>query len=147
MNFPAVFEEALEIIMMLNSIRGSEAKPNEIQMVTSKVVADTLGVSEAYARKTIRKLVLAGIVYSKTGPFGGIGLRRSLADLTLFDVYEAVVSDVNDVSRNLELQGYGTNMAYEGVSENFYGVLSAIQNAAYDYMKTISLNELPNRKS
>lgn len=58
--------------------------------VTGEVLAERLGVSESYLRKTLRKLVVAGLVESSASRGGGFCLARGIDRISLADAYEAL---------------------------------------------------------
>lgn len=60
--------------------------------VKSVVLSKKLGVSDSYLKKILRQLVVAGLVKSNASKDGGYQLAKSIEDITLYDVYEAVES-------------------------------------------------------
>lgn len=58
--------------------------------LTSEVLAKTMGTNPAVFRRTMAGLRNAGYVRSGKGHGGGWALARALADITLFDVYDAL---------------------------------------------------------
>ncbi len=59
------------------------------EKVTSNVLADTTGVNPVNIRKLLAKLKTAGLVDIKAG-IGGAYLSKSIEDITLADIYDAV---------------------------------------------------------
>lgn len=59
-------------------------------LVSSHEVACKYGVSDIFLKKTAHILVNAGLVYSRRGTGGGIGLTRPAETITLGEVIEAV---------------------------------------------------------
>ncbi|NMC70348.1 MAG: Rrf2 family transcriptional regulator [Myxococcales bacterium] len=57
----------------------------------ARELAATLGVSQAHLAKVLQRLARAGLVHSVRGPAGGFVLRRPAGEVTLLEVYEAVM--------------------------------------------------------
>lgn len=58
--------------------------------VTSQVLAEHMQVSDSYLKKTLRKLVVAGLVESSATRGGGFSLARPIDQITLADAYVAL---------------------------------------------------------
>lgn len=58
--------------------------------VTSQVLAQRMGVSDSYLKKTLRKLVVADLVESSATRGGGFRLARPIDQITLADAYVAL---------------------------------------------------------
>lgn len=83
MKMSQAVEQSLVVLVML-------ALQKDDLPVKSYLLSDRLEVSESYLKKTMRKLVVAGIVEAIASKEGGFKLARSIADITLLDVYEAI---------------------------------------------------------
>jgi Rrf2 family transcriptional regulator, repressor of oqxAB len=59
--------------------------------VASSELAEGLGANPSMVRKLVSPLVGAGLVASTKGKLGGMRLARAPADITLADIYSAVV--------------------------------------------------------
>lgn len=79
-------EQSLVVLVMLALQKGGLP-------VKSYLLSNRLEVSESYLKKTMRKLVVAGIVEAIASKEGGFKLSRPIADITLLDVYEAIEGD------------------------------------------------------
>lgn len=79
-------EQSLVVLVML-------ALQKDELPIKSYLLSNRLEVSESYLKKTMRKLVVAGIVQAIASKEGGFKLGRSIADITLLDVYEAIEGD------------------------------------------------------
>ena len=79
-------EQSLVVLVML-------ALQKDALPVKSYLLSNRLEVSESYLKKTMRKLVVAGIVEAIASKEGSFKLARSIADITLLDVYEAIEGD------------------------------------------------------
>lgn len=58
--------------------------------VKSHTLSSVMGVSDSYLKKTLRKLAVAGIVDSVASKEGGYVLARSVDQISLADVYNAI---------------------------------------------------------
>lgn len=58
-------------------------------------IAALLGVSQAHLAKVLQRLARAGLVHSVRGPAGGFVLRRAADEVTLLEVYEAVMGPLH----------------------------------------------------
>ncbi|WP_270313822.1 RrF2 family transcriptional regulator [Leuconostoc citreum] len=79
-------EQSLVVLVMM-------ALQKDELPIKSYLLSNRLEVSESYLKKTMRKLVVAGIVQAIASKEGGFKLARSIADITLLDVYEAIEGD------------------------------------------------------
>lgn len=59
----------------------------------SSTLAAAMGVSDSYLKKTLRRLVQAGLVDSSASKTGGYTLARPAEEVTLGDAYRALDSD------------------------------------------------------
>lgn len=76
--------EADYAIRMIDCLAASDEK------CCAKTLSDRTGVSLRFALKILRKLCLAGIVYSRKGIQGGYELKRKPEEISLKDVIEAI---------------------------------------------------------
>lgn len=60
------------------------------ELLTSDVLAQSMGTNPAVFRRTMAGLREAGLVHSERGHGGGWQLARPLGEITLLDVYEAL---------------------------------------------------------
>ena len=80
--FSQTVEYALRAMLYLASLDRAA--------VNSETIAGATGVPAGYLSKVMRDLVVAGLVASFRGPHGGFTLAREAADITVFDVVNAV---------------------------------------------------------
>lgn len=66
--------------------------------VKSYVISKALDVSDSYLKKILRKLVIAGLIYSSASKDGGFSLAKSIRSITVLDVYRALDTDCGGVS-------------------------------------------------
>ena len=86
MKMSSAVEQSLVVLVMLE-LQKDHAP------VKSYLLSDRLQVSESYLKKTMRKLVVAGIVDAIASKEGGFKLARPIANITLLDVYQAIEGD------------------------------------------------------
>ena len=79
-------EEAVVVCLMLAVQEGHVP-------VGSSSLSKAMGVSDSYLKKTLRKLVVAGLVDSATGKVGGFTLARKPEHITVGDVFRAIEGD------------------------------------------------------
>lgn len=122
-------EHGVLVLLMLALQRDHEP-------VTSQVLAQRMDVSDSYLKKTLRKLVVAGLVESSATRGGGYRLSRPIDQITLADAYEAlegegfsfrasplavaVFPDTEHAEQSIEL----ITETFEGGYEAFLGVLA-----------------------
>lgn len=63
--------------------------------ISSDVLHHRLGGSQTYLQKIMRKLVVAGIVTSVSGNNGGFTLTKEPADISVYDVYQAIEGEIS----------------------------------------------------
>ena len=83
MKMSSAVEQSLVVLVML-SLQKDDLP------VKSYLLSDRLEVSESYLKKTMRKLVVSGIVEAIASKEGGFKLARPIAEITLLDVYQAI---------------------------------------------------------
>ncbi|KGB51100.1 Rrf2 family transcriptional regulator [Leuconostoc mesenteroides P45] len=86
MKMSSAVEQSLVVLVML-------ALQKDHDPVKSYVLSDRLQVSESYLKKTMRKLVVAGIVDAIASKDGGFKLARPVSAINLLDVYQAIEGD------------------------------------------------------
>ena len=80
------FEQGIYVLLMLGLQKDN-------QSVKSNVMSKILKVSDSYLKKILRKLVLADLVISSASKDGGFQLKKSLNQITLYDVYKAIETE------------------------------------------------------
>ena len=81
------FEQGICVLLMLGLQKDN-------QTVKSNVMSTILQVSDSYLKKILRKLVLAELITSNASKDGGFQLKKSLKQITLYDVYNAIETDI-----------------------------------------------------
>jgi Rrf2 family protein len=82
------------------------ARPGE-ERVTAQHIAEAGKLSEAFLRKVLHPLVLAGLLRSVKGPNGGYRLARPASKITLLEVVEAVEGPIRGQAPLSDAPGEG----------------------------------------
>src|SRR6202041_2690237 len=82
------FPTALQIMLSL-----ALADRNSISQLSSAELAKSLGANPSFVRKLLVPLVQSKLLRSQMGKTGGVRLARPAAEITLRDIYGAVVAD------------------------------------------------------
>lgn len=81
MNRDTRLSDVLHVLLHMGQAKG---------LLTSDVLARSMGTNPAVFRRTMAGLREAGLVRSERGHGGGWQLARHLSEITLLDVYEAL---------------------------------------------------------
>ena len=79
-------EQGIYVVLLLALQR--DHKP-----LRSTELSAILCVSDSYLKKILRKLVLAEIIASMPGKDGGFQLKRSIEEISVYDIYSALEGD------------------------------------------------------
>ena len=82
------FPTALQIMLSL-----ALAEQQSVPHLTSSRLAESLGPNPSFVRKLLVPLVQSKLLHSQMGKAGGVRLARPAAEITLRDIYRAVVAD------------------------------------------------------
>jgi Rrf2 family transcriptional regulator, repressor of oqxAB len=82
------FPTALQIMLSL-----ALAEQNNVSQLSSAELAKSLGANPSFVRKLLVPLVRTKLLRSQMGKTGGVRLARPAAEVTLRDIYSAVVAD------------------------------------------------------
>ena len=82
------FPTALQIMLSL-----ALADRNNVPQLSSAELAKSLGANPSFVRKLLVPLVQNQLLRSQMGKSGGVRLARPAAEITLRDIYGAVVAD------------------------------------------------------
>src|SRR3979409_557933 len=69
------------------------AERNRVSQLSSAELAKSLGANPSFVRKLLVPLVQSKLLRSQMGKAGGVRLARPAAEITLRDIYRAVVAD------------------------------------------------------
>ena len=133
MNYSTKLSDALHILAFL--ALGTS------QRLTSTRIAESVKTNPAYIRQLMAMLTSAGIITSTQGQ-ASPELTRSTDEITVLDVYRAVVGDKSllhrDVNTNPEC-GVGIYIQIQQSIADFY---QEIQRSAEQKMQTITLQAI-----
>jgi Rrf2 family transcriptional repressor of oqxAB len=82
------FPTALQIMLSL-----ALAEEQSVSHLSSSLLAESLGANPSFVRKLLVPLVQSKLLCSQMGKAGGVRLARPAAEITLRDIYRAVVAD------------------------------------------------------
>jgi Rrf2 family transcriptional regulator, repressor of oqxAB len=82
--FPTVLQIMLSLAL---------AEQNNVSQLSSAELAKSLGANPSFVRKLLVPLVQSKLLRSQMGKTGGVRLARPAAEITLRDIYSAVVAD------------------------------------------------------
>jgi Rrf2 family transcriptional regulator, nitric oxide-sensitive transcriptional repressor len=80
--FSRTAEYALRAVVFL--AEGGETR------YTTQAIADTTQIPAGYLSKVLNSLTRAGVLMAQRGPYGGFVLSKSPAEMTVFEVIQAV---------------------------------------------------------
>ncbi len=75
------FEQAICILLVI----GANDHP-----IKSHELSQKLDVSDSYLKKITRQLVVSHLITSKASKLGGFILNKSLSEISLYDIFEAI---------------------------------------------------------
>lgn len=130
------FEQGIYVLLMLGLQKDNQA-------VKSNVLSKILQVSDSYLKKILRKLVLADLIISNASKDGGFQLKKSLNQITLYEVYKAIETEgitfeVSDLAEHVFNDDEHTKQSKKKVVDT---ITSGI-NAFYTQLSVVNLSEL-----
>ena len=129
-------EQAVYVLTMLALQQGHTP-------VKSQVLSDIMGVSDSSLKKVLAKLSAAGLVSGSASKTGGYILRRPIADITLFDVFQALGVHDNAIELSgLEQRIYPNAQHTRESAQKVRATLERALTAFDEQLKTLSLGDL-----
>lgn len=130
------FEQGIYVLLMLGLQKDN-------QTVKSNVMSNILQVSDSYLKKILRKLVLADLITSNASKDGGFQLKKSLKEITLYDVYNAIETEgitfnVSDLAEHVFNDDEHTKQSKKKVLDT----ISLGINAFNTQLEAVNLSEL-----
>jgi len=111
--------------------------------VKSNTISHVLDVSDSYLKKTLRRLVLAGLINSSASKDGGFTLAKSIRTITVSDVFKAL--DVDCHKYNISKMSRRIFEDEEHIISSEQKILSVFQASTDDFfarLDTLNLSEL-----
>lgn len=87
MSYSAAFSQAIEVIMYIY-IKSNE--PDSGHYLTIKVMSEGLNIPAPTLTKVITHLKTAQLINGKTGANGGFALTRSVEEISLYQIFQAI---------------------------------------------------------
>lgn len=105
-----------------------------------KDICDEEHVPQQYSYKILKKLEKSGMVESFRGAYGGYGLRKSLNDITLYDIITAIESNLNIIDC-MDVDVNCINNSGEKICK-VHQELCCIQSSLIKQLKEKSMSEI-----
>jgi Rrf2 family protein len=70
------------------------ARAPQDEFVSTRFISEQQDIPEDFLKKTLKLLVLAGLINTQRGVKGGIALARPAGEITLVDIIEAVEGNI-----------------------------------------------------
>ena len=109
------------------------------QLLTAKKMADELGITYYYFNKIAARLKRAGFIESIQGPVGGYRLAKNAADITLYDIVEAMEGNIY-INRCLEEDGFCSRNAVHSCP--VHKILESVQNEIIASLRSKRMSEI-----
>ncbi len=134
MKFTKKTDYALRIMQIL-------ARQPRKELLPMKTMAADYGMSIKFLQSVARGLTHAGLVNSRSGPHGGLGLSREPSRISVLEIIESVEGKINlmDCLDHPHICS-SANMC------SIMGVLQQAQNALIDTLRTTSLKRMVEKK-
>ena len=110
------------------------------EWVTSSTMAESIQTNPGLVRRLLSQLATAGLVETKPGPQGGARLARSMGEINLAEVYDAVVHQ--PVLKTSTREPYEPCRVSCRIGPALSGVFSGAENAMRNQLKKTTLAEV-----
>ncbi|MEC0184707.1 Rrf2 family transcriptional regulator [Paenibacillus peoriae] len=114
-------------------------------MISSALIARQVDSHATFIRRVMQSLNNAGIVESKGGREGGYFLRKSSAEITIGDIYEAISSISNDVEINVDCGDDGEKLDVEQLDVELEKILQEAELKTIEYLRSYTIAQLMDR--
>jgi Rrf2 family protein len=129
-------EQGIYVLLILSLQKNHEA-------VKSVIMSQVLEVSDSYLKKILRKLVVAGLIYSSASKDGGFTLARPIHEITLLDVLLALDGHENKVQpSDMSRKIFEDEKQIISSELKIRNAFNAGYDAFYKELKKLSLSEL-----
>ena len=122
------------------AMRVVRALMGETRLSVSEI-CEREAITAPFAYKILKKLQNAGIVEGYRGVHGGYALKRDPADLTLYDIYSAIDSDMS-IIECLNGKCECTRNGQDGVPCYAHDELKEIQRQLWAMLRRKSMKDL-----
>ncbi|MGX6978417.1 RrF2 family transcriptional regulator [Vagococcus elongatus] len=132
-------EQAVAVMAML-------ATQNPEVYLSSDAIYKKLDVSKSYVQKLLRKLVVADVIEGVTGLNGGFYIKRSLTDISLYEVVAAIEGEFRSfLGQEVLSQAFsGFNTRAREGHQVIAGYFSRADERWISYLKKITIEEVMN---
>jgi Rrf2 family transcriptional regulator, repressor of oqxAB len=115
-------------------------------MISSAMIASQVDSHATFIRRVMHSLNNAGIVESKGGREGGYFLRKSPAEITLGDIYEAISSVSNDSEIKVDYDcETGDRLNVEQFDTELEKILQEAELKTIEYLRSYTITQLMDR--
>ena len=110
--------------------------------LASNVMADVLGVSDSYLKKTLRRLVVAGLVESSVQRGGGYTLARGPREISVADAFRALCGPLAPELSDLPDRVFPDRTHTAQVKALLADTMSEAEDAYLDRLEDVRLSDL-----
>jgi Rrf2 family transcriptional repressor of oqxAB len=114
-------------------------------MISSALIARQVDSHATFIRRVMQSLNNAGIVESKGGREGGYFLKKSAAEITIGDIYEAINSISNDTEINVDCGEDGEKLDVEQLDVELEKILQEAELKTIEYLRSYTIAQLMDR--
>ncbi|MEE4563957.1 RrF2 family transcriptional regulator [Paenibacillus polymyxa] len=114
-------------------------------MISSALIARQVDSHATFIRRVMQSLNNAGIVESKGGREGGYFLRKSSAEITIGDIYEAISSISNDAEIKVDCGDDGEKLDVEQLDVELEKILQEAELKTIEYLRSYTIAQLMDR--
>ena len=129
-------EQAIFVLLML-------ALQKDKTTVKSFILSKKLEISDSYLKKILRKMVVADLIVSNASKDGGFQLKKSIEEISLYDVYKAIeTTEITDFKSEIARKLFKDE---EHIKNSEDRIIDTI-NKAEDTLKKLKLSALLDSK-
>lgn len=115
------------------------------QVSTARETAKQLGITYNYFNKVATKIRKAGFLGSVQGPEGGYCLSKDAADITLYDIVEAMEGGIC-INRCLEDGDFCSRYGLNHQVCQVHKIFESLQNQMIDTLKSVKIYDFTSEK-
>lgn len=127
MAYSLAMYQAISIILLI----ASKMEECKCEFLTTRTIAEKLGISTPTAVKILNSLNASGITITKEGAKGGILLAKSPAEITLLDIFLVLEQDrpLFKTGLHFKIHGQEVDVLKERVNECLVDAEKAMKNS------------------